>query len=76
MQPANAGNVRRVFYIVQMMERPVFLEVLLCIYRDNGCAARGPAEFFPSALTRRIFMSDGMWMRPVIREKSHENPSE
>ena len=29
--------------MVQMMEMPIFFKVLLCIYRDNGCAARGSA---------------------------------
>jgi len=37
-------------------------------YRDNGCALRGSAEFVRSALTRRVFLYDGMWMRAVIRE--------
>ena len=57
-----------------MMERLLFFEVLLCGYRSNGCAARGPAGFFLSALTRRNFRRTGMWIRPVIRKKSHKNP--
>ena len=62
--------------MVQMMERPIFFEVVLCGYRGNGCASRGPAVLVRSALMRRIFCRNGMWMRAVLREKIHENPSE
>ena len=48
---------------------PVFLKGVLCIYRSNSCAARGPTVLAPSALTRRIFSSDGMWMRLAMRVK-------
>ena len=47
---------------VQMMERPIFFEVVLCIYRGNGWAVRWPAVFVQLALTKRIFLLDGMWM--------------
>ena len=61
--------------LLQLIEMPVFFEVGLCLYRGNGCAAREPAGFVQSALTRRIFLSYGMWLRPIIREKSNENLS-
>ena len=44
--------------VVQMIEVPIFF-LVLCLYRSNGCAARGPAGFVRSALARRIFVSDG-----------------
>ena len=45
--------------MVQMMEKMIYSEVLLCIYSSNGCTARGPAGFFRLALTRRIVLLDG-----------------
>ena len=60
--------------MVQMIEMLLLFEVLLRVYRGNGCAARGPAGFVQSALTRRIFLSDGnVEATSNTREKSR-NP--
>ena len=53
--------------IVQMMETPIILEVILHGYRGNGCAAHEPAVLVRAALTRRIFLQDGILYRPACK---------
>ena len=62
--------------LVQMMEKLLFFELLLCIYCGNGCAARGPAGFIRSALTRRIVLSDGNVDVTSNTQEKLQNPSE
>ena len=51
-----------IVYGAKMIVMRVLFEVVSAIYRGNGFAARGTAVLVRSALTRRIFLSGGMWM--------------
>ena len=64
--------IRSEYIMVQMMKMQVYFKAALRLHRGNGCAARGPSVLVQLAMMRRIFLSDGMWMRAVIREKNYE----
>ena len=56
------------YSMVQTIHIWVPFEVVLRLYRSNGCAAHGSAVSKRSALTRHIFISDISRKRSVIRE--------